>query len=266
MIIRKMDGLNLKGKTSLITGGTSGIGLEIAKTFALNGADVIITGRDGQKGRQAKKEVDLSCGRKACTFYRCDSGILKEVKSTCRLILSVSSRIDVMVLNAATEFTEPIDKIKIKNWDRVFDVNVKGAFYFIRFLVGTMIKWKKGNIIIIGSVASYTGAGGGMHYSSSKAALKGICARINYELLSKGIRANIISPGVIDTPMLRKKYPDTPEINKKLDAQVPFGRIGRPSDVSGLALFLASDISEYICGQDIVVDGGRMLFKRPSDR
>ena len=129
--------------------------------------------------------------------------------------------------------------------------------------VSSMLENKKGNIIVIGSVVSRTGAGGGMHYAASKTALIGIVNRINYELLSKGIRANMISPGVIDTPMLRKKYPDTPEVNKKIIESIPFGRIGLPGDIADLALFLASDMSEYICGQDILVDGGRLLYRKP---
>lgn len=261
-----MEDLNLKDKTCLITGGTSGIGLEIARLFAWEGADVVITGRDKKKGQKAEDEINSVCKRRACYFYKCDSGIMEETKRFSQELLSKFKKIDILVLNAAMEFTEPIAEIKIENWDRVFDVNVKGVFYFIRFLIGPMIADNYGNIILIGSVVSNTGAGGGMHYSASKAALKGICARINYELLSKGIRSNIISPGIIDTPMLRKKYPDEPQMNDILNAQVPFGRIGRPSDIANLALFLASDMSEYICGQDIIIDGGRMLFRRPINK
>ena len=259
-----MDELSLKSKTCIVTGGTSGIGLEISKKFAQKGAKVILTGRDGPKGIKAQDAVNLAAGKQVCFFIKCDSGIMEDVERSCSHIVSKFKKVDVLVLNAATEFTEPIAEIKIENWDRVFDVNVKGVFYFVKFLVDSMITNGHGNIIIIGSVVSHTGAGGGMHYASSKAALKGISARINYELLSKGIRSNIISPGVIDTPMLRKKYPDKPQVNQKLNSQVPFGRIGKPSDIASLALFLASDTSEYICGQDIIIDGGRMLFRRPA--
>jgi 3-oxoacyl-[acyl-carrier protein] reductase len=126
-----------------------------------------------------------------------------------------------------------------------------------------MLANRKGNIIVIGSVVSHTGAGGGMHYAVSKSALKGIMNRINYEFLGKGIRSNMISPGVIDTPMLRKKYPDKLEVNKKIIERIPSGRIGLPEDVAAAALFLASDETEYICGQDILVDGGRLYYYRP---
>ncbi len=215
---------------------------------------------------QAEKRINEKCKKEICTFYKCDVGVLSEAEETCTKILSEYSKIDILVLNAATEYTEPINEIKIENWKKVFDVNVNGAFYFVRFLIEPMISNKKGNIIVIGSVVSHTGAGGGMHYASSKSALIGIMNRVNYELLSSGIRSNMISPGVIDTAMLRKKYPDKVEVNKKIIDRIPAGRIGLPQDVANVALFLASDMSEYIVGQDILVDGGRLYYWHPSKK
>lgn len=259
----KQKGLDLTGKISVVTGGTSGIGFEIANTFCMYGSKTAIIGRDADKGKAAQLSINKNCRNNFCSFYKCDVGNAERVKKTCKDIISKFGRVDILVLNASTEFTEAINEIPLENWQKVMDVNVSGVFYFIRFLVDSMIENGMGNIIIIGSVASYTGAGGGMHYTTSKAAIRGISARINYELLSRGIRANVISPGVIDTPMLRKKYPDNEETNRILSSQVPLGRIGKPSDVANLALFLASDMSEYICGQDIIIDGGRMLYRRP---
>jgi NAD(P)-dependent dehydrogenase (short-subunit alcohol dehydrogenase family) len=126
-----------------------------------------------------------------------------------------------------------------------------------------MIENKKGSIILISSAVTINGGGGGIAYAASKAALNGISSKLNYELLPKGIRANIISPGVIDTPMFRKKNPDKPEVNEKLISQIPARRIGRPDDIANMALFLASDCSSFICGQDIVIDGGRTVYRNP---
>jgi 3-oxoacyl-[acyl-carrier protein] reductase len=260
--------LDLSGKIAVITGGTSGIGFAIAKTLSTHNCRTVIVGRDIKKGKASENKInDLCMGKpgkeKMCTFYQCDVGNPEDAKETCMKILKNFGRADILVLNAAMEFEEPINLVKLENWQRVFDVNVNGVFYFVRFLIDSMLKNKKGNIIIIGSVVSHTGAGGGIHYAASKTALIGIVNRINYELLSKGIRANMISPGVIDTPMLRKKYPDTPEINRKIIESIPSGRIGLPDDIADLALFLASDMSGYICGQDILVDGGRLFYRRP---
>jgi 3-oxoacyl-[acyl-carrier protein] reductase len=258
--------LDLTGKTSIVTGGTSGIGLAIAKSLCTHDCTTAIVARDKTRGEDAEGTINDATKKDLCSFHQCDVGIASQAEATCKNILKKFKKVDILVINAATEFEESINEIKIKNWQRVFDVNVNGAFYFIRYLIDSMLEHKKGNIIIIGSVVSHTGAGGGMHYAASKTALIGIVNRINYELLSKGIRANMISPGVIDTPMLRKKYPDTPEVNSKIIESIPFGRIGLPGDIADLALFLASDMSEYICGQDILVDGGRLLYRRPVKR
>ncbi len=106
---------------------------------------------------------------------------------------------------------------------------------------------------------SLTGVGGGMHYTASKAGLKGISARINYELLSSGIRANIINPGVIDTPMLRKKYPDNDENNKILKAQIPIGRLGIPADIANLALFLPRTCRNIFAARKFLLMAGGLF-------
>ncbi len=259
--MKKADKLSLKDKVSLITGGTSGIGLAIAETFIEHGSDVIIVARNKQKGETVSSRLNRPKAR--CMFIQCDTGSHTQVESACKKVLGKFKKVDILVLNAGTEFTEKINEIKTEHWQRVMDVNLSGPFYFIRHLIDPMIEQKKGNIIIISSTANLTGAGGGMHYTASKAGLKGIVSRINYELLCEGIRANLISPGVVSTPMLRKKYPNTPKINCILESQIPCGRIGTTQDVANLALFLASDLSEYICGQDIFIDGGRTLHRRP---
>jgi 3-oxoacyl-[acyl-carrier protein] reductase len=123
-----------------------------------------------------------------------------------------------------------------------------------------MLKQKGANIILIGSATSVTGSGGGLHYAASKVAQYGLLKGLSYELLSRGIRTNIITPHIIDTPMLRKRYPDTPEVNEMLAKRTPIGRIGLPSDIANIALFLASDKSGYICGADIVADGGALYY------
>ncbi len=258
----QVNELDLGGKVSVITGGTSGIGLEIVKTFNRNNSNIVFVGRNEKKGKEISESLDVPSGTR-CIFMKCDVGEHKEVKETCEKIIGKFGKIDILVLNAGTEFSELVNEIKIENWKRVIDVNLGGPFYFIRYCAGSMMAQKKGNIIIVSSVVSLTGAGGGMHYTASKAGLNGIASRVNYELLPSGIRANIINPGVIDTPMLRKKYPDTEENNKMLAAQIPVGRIGVPADIANLALFFASDLSGYICGQEIFVDGGRTIFRRP---
>lgn len=275
------DELNLNKSVSVITGGTSGIGYAIARTFFEHNSEVAIIGRDTNKGHQAVKDIsnsyissyrkraktgckkDPSFQKNKIIFYRCDISLHNDVKNTCKKILTDFGKTDILVLNAGIEIMESINEVRPGNWQKMLDTNISGSFYFLRYLVDSMIAQNKGNVIILSSVATRTGAGAGIHYATTKSALKGMMARINYELLSKGVRANIISPGMVDTPMLRKKYPDSEEINVELCKQVPMGRIAKPDDIANLALFLASDMSDYICGQDILIDGGRFFYKRP---
>ena len=262
-MVKENTDLNLIGKIAVITGGTSGIGLEIARKFAGQNCKIIIVGRDDIKGKNVENKINEEFEKNCCLFLKCDVSSSSEAENICKKILSLFNRVDILVLNAAAEIVENINEIKLESWEKVFDTNVNGVFYFIRFLIDSMIKNKKGNIIIISSMAAYVGGGGGMHYAASKAALKGISARINLELLPQGIRSNIISPGFVDTPMLRKKFPDTEEINNKINSQIPIRRMAQPSDIANLALFLASDMSEYICGQDILIDGGLLFARKP---
>jgi len=148
----------------------------------------------------------------------------------------------------------------IAMWKKAVDVNLNGTFYMIYSLIPQMLAQKKGNIIIIGSATALTGSGGGIHYASTKMGQYGIMKGLSYELLSRGIRTNIITPHIIDTPLLRKRYPDIPEVNSRLAQRIPLGRIGRPSDIANIALFLASEEAEYICGAEIIADGGAIYY------
>ncbi len=257
--MRKFD---LSGKVAVITGATKGIGLGIAKTFAKNGAELGLIGRNIKSGGKALSEIK-EITKKEARFYSCDVGVYRQVNETCIKILEDFGKVDILVCNAGWTIKAPLKDMDIKVWDKAIAVNLNGVFYFIRSLINSMIDNKYGNIIIIGSSATWNGAGGGLHYPATKAALTGIVKGLSYELLPQGIRSNIISPALVDTPMLRSRYPDDEDTNKMLAAQVPIGRIGKPEDIGNLALFLASDESSYIVGQEIVADGGRILYKHP---
>jgi 3-oxoacyl-[acyl-carrier protein] reductase len=172
-------------------------------------------------------------------------------------------RIDIIVYAAGySSFSEFVDLADIE-WERSMAVNLYGAFYFIQESIPDMLSRQKGNIIIIGSTTTINGSGGGAHYAVSKTGLLGILKSLTYDLLPRGIRINMVSPGVVDTKMLRIRYPDTPEVNKKITEGIPLGRMAKPVDIANVVLFLASDLSEYICGQEIITDGGRIIYRRP---
>jgi len=258
-----MSDLDLSGKVSVITGATKGIGKGIAETFARHGSKVALTGRNKERGKKVSSQIKAIYNTE-CIFYDCDVGEYKEVKGACKKILDDFGKVDVLVCNAGWTIRAPINKMKIEVWEKAVAVNLSGAFYFIHSLINSMLEQKKGSIVIIGSSATLNGGGGGVHYAASKAGLIGLVKGLSYELLPKGIRANLITPALIDTPMLRERYPDTKEVNKLLADQLPVGRIGRPEDIANIALFLASDMSKYIVGQEIIADGGRILYKHPA--
>ena len=248
-----MKKFDLSGKTAVITGGTKGIGLGIATSFAGSGARLAIIGRDKKNGEKALSKIrDIS--KEKSQFYSCDVGQREQVRKTCRHVIKDFKKVDILVCNAGWTVNVPLEKMDIEVWEKAIAINLNGAFYFIRNLINQMLDNKYGNIIMVGSSATWNGAGGGLHYPATKSALAGIVKGLSYELLPRGIRANMITPALIDTPLLRTRYPDDEKTNKMLAAQVPLGRIGKPKDIGNLALFLASDESSYIVGQEIVAD------------
>ncbi|MCL6087686.1 MAG: SDR family oxidoreductase [Actinobacteria bacterium] len=253
---------DFSGKVSLITGGASGIGKAITEAFAANGSDIALIDINQEAGSRIVKALIKEFKVKA-QFYNCDISNYEEVKKTCKSIIEMFGKVDNLICAAGYGSKVSIETMDISEWKKAVDINLNGTFFIIHCLINQMLNQKKGNIIIIGSATVVTGSGGGVHYAASKTAQYGIVKGLSYELLTRGIRANIITPHIIDTPMLRKRYPDSPEINAKLAARVPIGRIGEPSDISNIALFLASDESEYVCGAEILADGGALHYLNP---
>jgi len=251
------------GKVTAVTGGASGIGRAITTSFAEAGSDVAILDIDSEKGNVLAGELETKYGIKA-SFYNCDISDYKTVKDTADKIIGRFSRIDNLITAAGYNKKCDLKDMDVDEWKKAVDVNLNGTFFLIKAFLGQMLKQGKANIIVIGSGAKVTGSGGGLHYAATKMAQYGIIKGLSYELLPDGIRANIITPHIIDTPMLRQRYPDKPEINEKLNKRTPIGRIGDPKDIAGIAMFLASDESGYICGAEILADGGGLYYLNPS--
>lgn len=254
--------INLKDKISIVVGAAGDIGTGIAKAFAEAESKIIAVDIDVTKGNNLIKALKNKF-KTDTSFYKCDVRKRSEVRETIKKIYEKFKKIDVLIYSAGyssfSEFTDLTDK----QWDKAMDINLKGAFYFIQETMPYLLEHKKGNIILIGSTTSINGSGGGSHYAASKIGLLGLMKSITYELLPKGIRINTVSPGVVDTKMLRIRYPNTPEVNKKIREGIPLGRMGTPEDIGNIVTFLASDMSEYICGQEIIADGGRIIYRRP---
>jgi 3-oxoacyl-[acyl-carrier protein] reductase len=254
---------DFQGKVTAVTGAASGIGQAITEAFAKSSSDIAVLDINEAAGLDLANSLTEKYKIKA-RFYKCNVADYESVNAAGTQVLKDFGRIDNLVTAAGYGSRFAISDLTIEEWKKTVDINLNGTFYAIKVFIDRMLEQKKGNIILIGTGAVITGSGGGVHYASTKVAQYGILKALAYELLPKGIRSNIITPHIIDTPMLRKRYPDTPEVNAKLADRVPIGRIGLPSDIANIALFLASDDSAYVCGTDIVADGGALFYLNPS--
>jgi 3-oxoacyl-[acyl-carrier protein] reductase len=254
---------DFKGSLTAVTGGASGIGEAVCEAFAKNSSDVAIMDINEIAGRNLAASL-IEKYKVKVNFYRCNVADLQEVQLAASKILQDYGRIDTLITAAGYGSKVAITELGVDEWKKTVDINLNGTFYVIKAFINKMLEQKKAVIILIGTGAVVTGSGGGVHYASTKVAQYGMVKALSYELLPAGIRSNIITPHIIDTPMLRKRYPDNPETNAKLAARVPIGRIGLPADIANIAMFLASDESAYICGADIVADGGGLFYLNPA--
>jgi NAD(P)-dependent dehydrogenase (short-subunit alcohol dehydrogenase family) len=240
----------LKEKTAIITGGGSGIGLECAKIFSENGANVVVFGRRKSRLERAIKEI----GENAI-FIQGDIAQEKDIKELINISIKQFGRIDILVNNAGTSSSAATHKMEDSHWDSIMDVNLRGAFRLSKHVLPHMLKQKNGNFIYISSIYGLIGFQGYSGYGASKAALAQFSKSIAIEYGPYGIRSNTISPGIIETNMTAAIRRDK-QIEENLLKRYPIGRFGLPRDVANACLFLASDQSSFITGINLPVDGG----------
>lgn len=243
----------LKGKTAVVTGSTQGIGFEIAKKLAENGANIAIVDIcDAEKAAPAVKAIE-ELGV-SCKSYQCNVGNAEQVAEVCKQILDDFGGVDILVNNAGITRDNLILKMSEADFDMVVDVNLKGAFYMIKNFYRPMMKKRYGKIINISSISGLFGNAGQANYSSSKAGIIGLTKSTAKELASRNINVNAIAPGFIETPMTVAF-----QGNDELKKAIPMGRFGKPEEVANLALFLASPMSDFITGEVIRCDGGMAM-------
>jgi NAD(P)-dependent dehydrogenase (short-subunit alcohol dehydrogenase family) len=242
----------LAGKVAVISGGTSGIGLAIAQRFVKEGAHVFIFGRR----RGALDEAVERLGANI-TAVQADASKLEDLDRVADAIRSATGKVDVVVSNAALVEQVPLPEITEDHYDRTFDLNAKAPLFLVQKLLPMM--GRGGSIILVSSAMHDMGLANHSTYAATKAALRSYSRTWAAEFKDSGIRANTLSPGVVDTPMLDSQA-TTPEeaaaIRQGYAAYTPMLRLAHPDELAAAALFLASDESSFMTGSDMVVDGG----------
>ena len=242
----------LTGKTAIITGAARGIGKAIALKFAAEGANIAFTDLViDENGQNTEKEI-AAFGVKV-KGYASNAANFEDTDKTVKQIHADFGRIDILVNNAGITKDGLMLRMGESQWDAVIAVNLKSAFNFIHACSPIMLRQHSGSIINMASVVGVHGNAGQANYAASKAGLIALAKSIAQELGSRGIRANAIAPGFIITEMTAKL---SDEVKAEWCKKIPLRRGGTPDDVANIALFLASDLSSYVSGQVIQVDGG----------
>ena len=242
----------LQGKTALITGAARGIGKALALRFAAEGADIAFTDLViDENGKQTEEEIK-ALGVK-CIGYASNAADYSQTEEVVKKVHEDFGKIDILVNNAGITKDGLMMRMTEGQWDAVINVNLKSAFNFIHAVLPIMMRQKSGSIINMASVVGVHGNAGQANYAASKAGLIALAKSIAQEVGSRGIRANAIAPGFIETAMTAA-LPDN--VREEWVKKIPLRRGGKPEDIAEVAVFLASDMASYVTGQVIQVDGG----------
>ena len=244
---------DLTGKTAIVTGASRGLGQYMGRALARAGADLVITSRSVDALKDFVKEVE-SLGRKAIPLpldvrnYESIQNFGKEVQRVCE-------KIDILVNNAGCNIRKPSVDVSWEDWDTVVNTNLKGMFFVTQVIVKRMIERRYGKIINIGSVTSVMGYGGIAPYCASRGGVRQMTMSLADEWGPFGITVNCLAPGWFKTAQSAVLYANQEWVEYLTD-RIPLKRPGKPDDLDGMVVFLASDASEYVTGQTLLVDGG----------
>jgi NAD(P)-dependent dehydrogenase (short-subunit alcohol dehydrogenase family) len=249
----------LAGKIALITGGNSGIGLATAEEFLKAGASVVITGRDPATLRAAVARLDGLTPADRLAAVQSDVTVGEQLDRVMDEVRRRYHRLDVLFVNAGIAEFVPFDGATEEHFDRIFDTNVKGAYFTIQKALPLLTPGA--SIILTGSISGLIGMPGSSVYAASKAALRSFARTISADLVDRGIRVNVISPGPVTTPILSRPImgltSDAREaLVSNITQQVPIKRFADPREIAHAAVFLASDESTFFVGAELVADGG----------
>jgi NAD(P)-dependent dehydrogenase (short-subunit alcohol dehydrogenase family) len=242
----------LSGKRTLITGGTTGIGLETARQFLAEGARVAITGRNPATLEAARTELGSEV-----LVIASDASAVGDQKAVASRIRDSFGALDILFANAGVADLRPVEQWDEAGFDRTFSLNVKGPFFLIQALLPVFAN--PASIVLNASVNAHVGMANTSVYGASKAALLSFTRTLSGELISRGIRVNAVSPGPISTPLYGKlglSDADLKTVAASIQGQVPAGRFGSPGEIARAIVFLASDESAFTVGSELLIDGG----------
>jgi meso-butanediol dehydrogenase / (S,S)-butanediol dehydrogenase / diacetyl reductase len=248
----------LRSKIALVTGGTSGIGRAIAELFAEEGAAVTITGRRDEVGREVVAGIEEAGGR--AEFVPLDARYLPDVRRVTEEMVQRHGRLDILVNNAGISLPRTLLETSEEDFTAQFETNVRSMFFATKWAAQIMVRQGFGSIVSIASVSGIRGQEKRAAYCGTKGAVLQITRAAALELASSGVRVNAVSPGAVDTPLLRTARfagePNQDELIAEVGANLPLGRIGLPEDIAHAVLYLASDEASWVTGTNLVVDGG----------
>jgi NAD(P)-dependent dehydrogenase (short-subunit alcohol dehydrogenase family) len=244
----------LAHKTAVVTGGNSGIGLATVQAFVQEGAEVIFTGRNADANLQAE-QTPGGCAHGIVS----DAGNWEDIQALKAQVEAISPKVDILFINAGIAQFAPVDKVSEGFFDKIMDVNFKGAYFTIQALLPLVNDG--GSIILNTSINAHVGMPGASVYAASKAALLSLAKNLSAELVSRKIRVNAISPGPVATPLhSADKFgisdAELKQMGEGIAAQIPAGRFGTPGEIASAAVYFASDESRFLLGTELIIDGG----------
>jgi NAD(P)-dependent dehydrogenase (short-subunit alcohol dehydrogenase family) len=245
--------MRLQDRIAIVTGAGSGNGRAIAIGMAREGAHVVVPDVN-QAGAEATAQEIAALGRQTLALQT-DVSKVSDIEAMVRAVMERFGRIDILVNNAGVIVRQPMLEITEETWDRILDINLKGVFFCTQAAARVMIRQGQGKIINIASVVGVRAEPRRLHYNTSKAGVIMLTKSAAVELAPFHVNVNAIGPGLIETPMTHDLVADMSQA-KYWQESIPWGRIGKPEDLVGAAIFLASDEAEYITGVTIFVDGG----------
>jgi len=253
-----MEPFKLTGKIAIITGGNRGIGFAITRSLASAGAAVVIANRNAEEGRMAAAQLEQE-GLQAKAFQT-DVASRSAVADLVARVLDNFDRIDILVNSAGVIERGPVENFTEAQWDGIMDINLKGLFFCCQAVGREMIKRRKGKIINISSNVCDVVQPGRVVYAASKAGVSHLTRGLALEWAPYNINVNAIGPGPTLTELNQKFFEDNPtDLKMRIDS-IPMGRLGTPVDHAGAAVFLASDASDFVTGQTLLIDGGSNLW------